>query len=82
MGFIVKLTKADGSNVSQKEMDSLYLSDLQFRPLRKKKEIIDGKVHIEGHSSPVNHAMMPVMDYGYICDRRQPGEGKKGRYRD
>ena len=81
MGFIVKLTKADGSNVSQKEMDSLYLSDLQFRPLRKKKEIIDGKVHIEGHSSPVIiHAMMPVMDYGYIwvtADNQGEGYSKE-----
>ena len=43
MGFIVKLTKADGSNVSQKEMDSLYLSDLQFRPLRKKRRLSTAK---------------------------------------
>ena len=65
----------------RKEMDSLYLSDLQFRPLRKKKEIIDGKVHIEGHSSPVIiHAMMPVMDYGYIwvtADNQGEGYSKE-----
>jgi len=67
MHYVIKIFKANGESMSKQELESVYLSDLQFRPLKKRKEIIDGEVHIEGHHSPVIiHAMIPVMDYGYV----------------
>ncbi|MFW6386598.1 MAG: endo-1,4-beta-xylanase [Bacillota bacterium] len=67
MDYQVNLLKADGDQLSKKELNSVYLSDMQFRPLKKEKDLGEGTVYIAGHDGPVIiHARIPVMDFGYV----------------